>query len=388
MPKVFISYVRDNSDQVDKLADELRHAGVTVWLDRNEILPGADWKYAIRQAIRKGDYFIACFSAEYVARPLTYMNTEIGLAVEMLEQMPPGRIWFIPVLLSECEIPDRTIGGGQTLRDLQWEPLHKDRVRGVRRVLEAMGVERKVYEPELIRIPAGEFLMGDDKHPVDVAEFYIGKYPITNVQYTAFVKAKNYDRPEHWKDGRIPAGKESHPVVYVSWHDSVAFCDWLSQATGREFRLPTEAEWEKAARGGLCIPGPGGALMDNPLPARQYPWGGEFDAGKCNTLESGIKYTTPVGKYSPKGDSPYSVADMAGNVWEWCSSLDRDYAYNADDGRVGRVPLTASVARVLRGGAWYGDQDAAAASYRNLDHPDGRFSGGGFRVVAGLAPAF
>ena len=119
---------------------------------------------------------------------------------------------------------------------------------------------------ELIRIPAGEFQMGDkDKeHRVDVVEFYIGKHPVNNAQYAAFVQAKNYDRPKHWGTGRIPAGKESHPVVYVSWHDSVAFCDWLSEATGRKFRLPTEAEWEKAARGGLRIPGPGGALRTIP----------------------------------------------------------------------------------------------------------------------------
>ena len=141
MPNVFISYVRQNSDIVDKLAAELRRHGVTVWLDREQIMPGADWKYAIRQAIAKGDYFIACFSAEYVTRPVTYMNTEIGLAVEMLQQMPPGRIWFVPVLLSECEIPDRTIGGGQTLRDLQWEPLYENWDRGVRRILKAMGAE-------------------------------------------------------------------------------------------------------------------------------------------------------------------------------------------------------------------------------------------------------
>ena len=360
MPKVFISYVRDNSDQVDKLADELRHAGVTVWLDRNEILPGADWKYAIRQAIRKGDYFIACFSAEYVARPLTYMNTEIGLAVEMLEQMPPGRIWFIPVLLSECEIPDRTIGGGQTLRDLQWEPLHKDRVRGVRRVLKAMGVERKVYEPELIRIPAGEFLMGDDKHPVDVAEFYIGKYPVTNKQYEAFVQATFYG-PDFWSVFEMPAGsvfempagKENHPVVYVSWHDAVAFCEWLSKDTGRMYRLPTEDEWEKAARG---------------TDGREYPWGNEPPAkrnGRCNFFDSGIGNTTRVDGY-PEGASPYGVLDMAGNVLEWTDSL-----YDQSDIRHG-----------VRGGSYWHPGRYVRCACRNYVGPDLSDDNVGFRVCA------
>ena len=117
-----------------RLADELRAHGVTVWLDRDKIMPGQRWQDAIRQAIREGDYFIACFSAEYVARPRTYMHTEIGLAIEMLQQMPTNRIWFIPVLLSECEVPDRSIGGGQTLRDLHWELSTRIGREGVRRI--------------------------------------------------------------------------------------------------------------------------------------------------------------------------------------------------------------------------------------------------------------
>jgi formylglycine-generating enzyme required for sulfatase activity len=88
-----------------------------------------------------------------------------------------------------------------------------------------------------------------------------------------------------------------------------------------------------ACRGGLYIPGPGGALRDNALPGRLYPWGGKFDNSKCNTDASGVGDTTPVGKFSPRGDSPYGVADMAGNVWEWCNSLNNPYPYNAKDGR-------------------------------------------------------
>ena len=110
-------------------------------------MPGADWQYAIRQGIREGDYFIACFSAEYVGRPLTYMSTEIGLAIEMLQQMPIDRIWFIPVLLSQCEVPDLPIGGGRTLSGLHREALYKDWEGGVRRILKAMGVERAQVKP-------------------------------------------------------------------------------------------------------------------------------------------------------------------------------------------------------------------------------------------------
>ena len=134
--------------------------------------------------------------------------------------------------------------------------------------------------------------------------------------------------------------------------------------------MPT-ARLEKAARGGLRIPGPDGALMDNPLPDRQYPWGGEFDAGKCNTWESGIHDTTPVGNYSPKGDSPYGVADMAGNVWEWCLN-----EYSS-----GKTDLGGSAARVLRGGSWDRTRNNAASAFRSWNLSNDRSNYYGFRVV-------
>lgn len=270
----------------------------------------------------------------------------------------------------------------QPKSSIRTEPPSAAKVAQSQTVSAELLVIEKPVRLELIRIPTGEFRMGekDEEHRVDVAEFYIGKYPVTNAQYAAFVKAKNYGRPPHWKEGRIPAGKESHPVVDVSWRDSVAFCNWLSEATGRRFRLPTEAEWEKAARGGLLIPVAGGELGDNPLPTRQYPWGDEFDQSKCNTRASGIRDTTPVGAYSAKGgDSPYGVADMAGNVWEWCNSLYRNYPYNAKDGR---EDLAASGDRVLRGGSWhYYLHLYAAAPVRYVSHPDLRHFVCGFRVV-------
>jgi len=177
MPSAFISYVRDNSDQVDKLADELRRHGVTVWLDREQLIPGTRWQQAIRRAIRSGDFFIACFSAESVARTRTYQNEELALAIDELRLRPADRVWFIPVLLSPCEVPDRNIGGGETLHSIQWADLCQDWDEGVRRILKAMGVEKpdilgieKPIQLELIRISAGPFLMGDDQRSVEVPE--------------------------------------------------------------------------------------------------------------------------------------------------------------------------------------------------------------------------
>jgi len=129
MTHVFISYVREDRHEVDRMCAALRSAGVHVWLDREQIKPGQRWRRAIRKAIRTGAYFVACFSTRSLARSRTYMNEELALAIDELRQMPAERAWFIPVLLSRCEVPDTPIGGGETLKDLQlisfesdWEP--------------------------------------------------------------------------------------------------------------------------------------------------------------------------------------------------------------------------------------------------------------------------
>jgi len=230
---------------------------------------------------------------------------------------------------------------------------------------------------QLARVPAGEFLMGSDpakdkdardneqpQHRVYVAEFYIGKYPVTNVQYAAFVKTAKRKVPKHWKGDRIPLGKEDHPVVHVSWHDAVAFCGWLAQETGEGFRLPTEAEWEKAARG---------------TDGRIYPWGDEQPTAELCNFGNNVGDTTPVGRYSPQGDSPYGCADMAGNVWEWTPSLYRGYLYDPVDGR---EDLEAEGRRVLRGGAFSSGARLVRCAYRLRLNPNYRSRYFGFRVVA------
>jgi len=198
-------------------------------------------------------------------------------------------------------------------------------------------------------VPAGSFLMGSDEgddderpsHKVHVDAFYIGRFAVTNAQYREYVAAMGHHVPDNWRPGRLwmvgtyPRGRGDHPVVCVSWRDAVGYCRWLSAATGARIRLPTEAEWEKAARG---------------TDGRRYPWGHEFDELKCNCLTSKVMDTTPVGKYSPQGDSPYGAADMAGNTSEWTNSLHRPYPYDADDGREDFVGGESW--RVVRGGSF------------------------------------
>ena len=215
-------------------------------------------------------------------------------------------------------------------KSLRW--FYKRRLQSIREVRKspASAEGPHAFEPALVRIPAGEFLMGGDpaqdrdamrieepQHTVTLADYFLARTPVTNAQYEAFVLDSGHSPPTHWKKGKPPRGRGDPPVVRVSWYDAADYCRWLSEATGRPYRLPTEAEWEKAARG------TGGGI---------YPWGDTWDAKRCNTKESGSGDTTPVGAY-PRGASPYGLMDMAGNVWEWTSSRLWDYPYQAGDGR-------------------------------------------------------
>ncbi len=148
MQHAFISYCHENKDSIDRLCQDLISHGVTVWLDRNEIHPGVQWKQAIRQAIHHGDFFIACFSKEYNNRDKTYMNEELTVAIDRLRQKPNDKIWFIPVRLNECEIPDIDIGEGETLRDLQYIDLHENWEAGVQALLNVISAEQSPSDSE------------------------------------------------------------------------------------------------------------------------------------------------------------------------------------------------------------------------------------------------
>jgi formylglycine-generating enzyme required for sulfatase activity len=230
---------------------------------------------------------------------------------------------------------------------------------------------------DMIFIPGDTFTMGGNEgnpkyhpeHQAYVADFYLDRWPVTNAEYKKFVDAAGYEVPNYevsWCDTSgynwdpetlmYPEGKADHPVVLVTWDDAMAYAAWAGK------RLPTEAEWERAARG---------------LNGRRYPWGDEFVPEYCNCKEVGLAATSPIGSFSPNGDTPEGLVDMVGNVWEWTNSLFHPYPYDADDGRESRY---AEGFRVLRGASWFNDANVAHCLSR-LDGDFQFYNNVGFRCA-------
>ncbi len=224
-------------------------------------------------------------------------------------------------------------------------------------------------------VPAGKFTMGSDRekdsqaqeneapqHIVDLPEYAIAIHPITHALYARFVKATGHLAPANWVGEQAPAGKDNHPVVAVSWFDATAYCKWASAETGRAISLPTEAQWEKAARG---------------THRRIWPWGNTPPTALLCNFDRYRQGTSPVGDY-PQGGSPYGVLDLAGNAWEWTSSPGRSYPYRAP---TAEEESALDLHRVLRGGSYFNHADTVRCAYRLFYAPHGARSDFGFRVV-------
>jgi len=259
--------------------------------------------------------------------------------------------------------------------------------------------------PTFVSIPTGPFLMGtperelsalakayggtresyreeSPQHTIVLPAFAIARTPVTNGLYGEFVTAAGARAPIIWHGAQPPESLRAHPVTDVSWEEARAFCEWLTSeivncklnitqypasqmaiyTLQSTIRLPTEAEWERAARG---------------TDGRVFPWGADWNDARANTRESGLGSTTPVGAY-PSGASPAGLLDMAGNVWEWTTSLDAPYPYTPGDGR---EDPQAQGRRILRGGCYANPYGFARCACRFRLLPSVRNSFLGFRLA-------
>lgn len=253
---------------------------------------------------------------------------------------------------------------------------------------------------DFVKIPAGEFIMGStserdratrpDEFPeqdATITEYYIMRFPVTNEQYNQFIQATGHRPPLFWKKGEFDPTTAKLPVVGVSFLDTLAFCRWAAETLDLPVRLPSEPEWEKAARG---------------TEGNIFPWGNEWNPELCNHGEGRLQGLMPVDKFHPQASSPFSVADTAGNAQEWTSSLYGLYPYDPNDGRealvyrtdhdklMPHIHETGCVANpiqieagldkhVIRGGSWRQRREASRCAYRSWAAPMHRSDDTGFR---------
>jgi len=259
-------------------------------------------------------------------------------------------------------------------------------------------LETKSFEPKTVLIPTGPFLMGSDEpagrederpqHTVTLPAYRIGKYPVTNAQYAEFIRReKTQDVPKDagWFLREPPADRLDHPVANVSWCDAVAYCQWLCRETGRRYRLPTEAEWEKACSNDFSRSAP--RRTTEVVTTNRYPWGEEWSEGQCNAGGAG---TTPVTAH-PAGASAYGCEDMLGNVQEWTATLwgtqpgqpQQSYRDRPDGGPAITDPadLPAQARLAHRGGSYRSQPADLRCTARGNATPDSKVAWRGFRVA-------
>ncbi|MEM7113027.1 MAG: SUMF1/EgtB/PvdO family nonheme iron enzyme [Chloroflexota bacterium] len=400
--QIFISHAHQDADLAQRLASDLEAEGWAVWIAPDSIQPGEQWVNAINRGLDESHYFLLLLTPDAVAS--RWVQKETNVAIELEHD---GEMEILPLQIKPCRLPPLWRSYQRIPRRRSFDHglqilLTRLRSRGIPTSPEPVGEQepakgkqeggekrpfltfaREVYRNyidgktglEMIHIPAGEFLYGKNKETRKLPDYWISKTPVTHAHYKRFLDAnrqhpvpfvnKDWAQPYNWsnKTRAFPTHRAEHPVVLVSWHDAVAYAEWADMS------LPTEVEWEKSARG---------------TDGQVYPWGNRWENGRCNTSEASQKSTTPVGSYSPQGDSPFGCVDMSGNVWEWC--LNR--WSNLNDTTIDK----SQDPRTLRGGSWASFQRSARATYRSSFRPAYRgtsaaFSRSGFRLVVHRPPS-
>ncbi|ROI05359.1 SUMF1/EgtB/PvdO family nonheme iron enzyme [Microcystis aeruginosa FACHB-524] len=423
--QIFLAHASEDKPAVLALYDRLKQAGYKPWLDEEDLIPGQIWRDEIPKAIKASQIFLACLSGKSAKQG--YIQRELRIALDTLGQMLPGTIFFIPMRLEECEIPDlRMSEVGLNLRDIHrldyWkengfeqleraithqfnpepeepkQPLSVFNFEVVRVNAKGEQIKKESKQSqyfrqdlgnditlEMVAIPGGTFTMGsppnekdsyDDERPqqkVNVPPFFIGKYPITQSQWKAIAATAKIDidletNPSNFKGDELP-------VESVNWYEATEFCKRLSRETKREYRLPSEAEWEYACRAGTTTPFYFGETITGEL--------ANYRASNTYAEEAKGEYrqqTTPVGQFPPNA---FGLYDMHGNVWEWCADTwhgnydgaPTDGSAWIEKGNDNRSPM--------RGGSWGYNPDYCRSAIRNPLYlrRDYRYLISGFRVV-------
>ncbi len=414
---VFLSYSRADSVFMRRLYADLRQAGLSVWIDDAGLEPGTPvWQQAIEKAIYQARCMVVVLSP--AAKASEFVTIEVAIAKRRGQRVFPvlatgDEHTAVLFVLATTQFVDARTDYPQAVslkllpalrKHLQLAPTSGSPTGGgPEPVSRVTPTPTPVWRPptvpiafDWVEIPAGKFIMGSDpkmdalafddekpQHREHVATFWVARVPVTVAQFAAFVEATGYKttaeekgsswawtgakwedvKGAHWRAPRGPRShvndKRNHPVTCVSWLDATAFCRWAG------VRLPTEAEWEKAARG---------------TDGRIYPWGNNGpDKNLCN-FNMNVKDTTAVGSYRG-GASPYGILDMSGNVWEWTQTKWRkDYGTSAELVETDDSP-GGDAARVVRGGSFGNDAGLVRCAVRDDYYPVSRYEDYGFRVV-------
>ena len=362
---IALSFAGEDRQYARELAQLLDARGVKVFFDEFEEheLWGQNLYSHLCEIYQNRSQYVVIFISEAYKRKLwTKVEREAAQAKAFTKPDP----YILPIRLDDSQIE----GILPTVGYVNWFSKGAKAVADM--LLSKLGrATNPMDEAEMVRIPEGEFIMGSNKKPknrnpehvVRLDSFYIYKYPVTLKQFRNFCRATGYGW--HGEHGFECRPKDNHPAVCVSWHDAVAYCDWAGVT------LPTEAQWEKAARG---------------TDARRFPWGNEWDEGRCEyrRLMWGVAgYPVEVGSF-PRGTSPYGVEEMCGNIWEWCADwYDPDYYANSP--RENPKGPESGEHRVKRGCGWQDQiewfQLNFECSFRDHREPGFTYRLVGFRCV-------
>jgi formylglycine-generating enzyme required for sulfatase activity len=358
---IFLSYAREDLETAKNVAVALEKEGWSVWWDRSKILPGDDINEIIKVAIAEAKCLIVIWSPAATISNWVIGEANIGLRRKILVQIHIGE-FDPPINFQPIHAEDFSTWQGEADKP-EFKKL-RESVRG------RVGDSRpKPIEPEMVVIVAGSFQMGgtdDDEKPIHTVTFSkpfaLGKYPVTFSEYDVFLNHTGRENPrdEGW-------GRKRRPLIDVNWHEAHEYSTWLSQISGKAYRLPSEAEWEYTCRAGSQSEFFWG---DDDSLAHEYAWCAKFKNGK----------TYPVGE---KRANPWGLHDMTGNVWEWVEDTwHADYQGAPSDGSAwggGDMHLC-----VLRGGSWGDETNSLRSAYRYWARKIYRYNNVGFRLALDL----